>query len=86
MCFTGLQISDIGQSTGRNFGSGLNEIYMLDLAGQKKWNKLANMREERQDFDAGTIDGKICVLGGHSNVNLLLEPKFMTPKLLPGVG
>ncbi|CAM6104499.1 unnamed protein product [Calypogeia fissa] len=41
-----------------------NEVYVLDLAGQRGWRHCSSMLEPRQKFGCGVMDGKIYVFGG----------------------
>ncbi|CAM6081578.1 unnamed protein product [Calypogeia fissa] len=42
------------------------QVYVLDLGGQRDWRPCANMLEPRQSFGCGVLDGKIYAFGGSS--------------------
>ncbi|CAM6127048.1 unnamed protein product [Calypogeia fissa] len=39
-------------------------VYVLDVAGQRDWQKCANMPQSRNSYGYGVVDGKIYVTGG----------------------
>ncbi|CAM6102596.1 unnamed protein product [Calypogeia fissa] len=45
---------------------GSDAVYALDVAGQKPWEKCANMSKPRDSFGCGVLNGKIFVFGGMS--------------------
>lgn len=47
-----------------------DQVYVLDLAGQRRWRKCASMQQPRELFGCGILNGKIFVCGGVS----LFEP------------
>ncbi|CAM6110900.1 unnamed protein product [Calypogeia fissa] len=46
---------------------GSADVYMLDIAGARKWKRCASMLEPRINFGCGVLDGKIYVFGGSSS-------------------
>ncbi|CAM6093440.1 unnamed protein product [Calypogeia fissa] len=54
-----------GHSADKNDGDekGCN-VYVLDVAGQRDWQKCANMPEPRDSYGCAVVDGKIYVTGG----------------------
>ncbi|CAM6123521.1 unnamed protein product [Calypogeia fissa] len=50
------------------FGTGTNKVYVMDMVEEICWKECASMKEPREEFGCGVLDGKIYVFGGcHGN-------------------
>ncbi|CAM6130014.1 unnamed protein product [Calypogeia fissa] len=56
-------------------------VYVLDVAGQNPWEKCANLREPREEFGCGVLNGKIYVFGGMSMSNPVSGSEVYDPKI-----
>ncbi|CAM6101115.1 unnamed protein product [Calypogeia fissa] len=61
-------------------GPGTDAVYVLDVAGQKPWEKCANMSEPRESFGCGVFNGKIYVFGGMSPEDPVSGSEVYDPK------
>ncbi|CAM6123501.1 unnamed protein product [Calypogeia fissa] len=70
----------LGGRVGRRICKGSKKVYVLDMVEEICWKECASMKEPREEFGCGVLDGKIYVFGGFYGIEPVSGSEVYDPK------